>query len=99
VRTITQYNPERFNPGSIPGREQSINNLNYRIMTEIKVKEMQAGGRYHVCGDIENGFKDGKPYICHEEVTRVVTRITDTHIICECGRKFLINGNLKIREI
>jgi hypothetical protein len=66
--------------------------------TKIQVKEIKIGSRYHICGDIENGFRDGKPYICHEEVTRVVTRVTDTHIICECSRKFLINEKLIIKE-
>lgn len=59
-------------------------------------KEIEIGQWYHLSGDIENGYMDGKPYISHEEVTRVVTRVTDTHIICECGRKFLINENLKL---
>ncbi len=62
----------------------------------MTVKEIEIGQWYHLSGDIENGYMDGKPYISHEEVTRVVTRVTDTHIICECGRKFLINDNLKL---
>lgn len=62
----------------------------------MTVKEIEIGQRYHLSGDIENGYMDGKTYISHEEVTRVVTRVTDTRIICECGRKFLINENLKL---
>lgn len=62
----------------------------------MTAKEIEIGQWYHLSGDIENGYMDGKPYISHEEVTRVVTRVTDTHIICECGRKFLINENLKL---
>lgn len=62
----------------------------------MNVKAIEIGQRYHLSGDIENGYMDGKPYISHEEVTRVVTRVTDTHVICECGRKFLINDNLKL---
>lgn len=62
----------------------------------MTVKEIEIGQWYHLSGDIENGYMDGKPYISHEEVTRVVTRVTDTHIICECGRKFRINDNLKL---
>lgn len=62
----------------------------------VTVKEIEIGQWYHLSGDIENGYVDGKPYTSHEEVTRVVTRVTDTHIICECGRKFLINENLKL---
>lgn len=53
----------------------------------MKVQEIEVGKEYHFTGDIENGFRDGKPFISHEEVTRKIRRITDTHIICECGRK------------
>ena len=62
----------------------------------VKIKDIEVGKEYHLSGDIENGYVDGKPYICHEEVTRVVKRVTDTHIFCECGRRFLINENLKV---
>lgn len=62
----------------------------------VTVKEIETGQWYHLSGDIENGYIGGKPNTSHEEVTRVVTRITGTHIICECGRKFLINENLKL---
>lgn len=62
----------------------------------VKVKDVEIGKWYHLSGDIENGYMDGKPYISHEEVTRVVKRVTDTHIICECGRRFIINENLKV---
>jgi hypothetical protein len=62
----------------------------------MTAKEIEIGKWYHLSGDIENGYMNGKPNIDHEEVTRVVTRVTDTHIICECGRRFLINENLKL---
>lgn len=62
----------------------------------MTAKEIQIGKWYHLSGDIENGYMDGKPYISHEEVTRVVKRVTDTHIVCECGRRFIINENLKV---
>ena len=29
---------------------------------------------------------------------RVVKRITDTHVVLECGRMFIINDNLKIEK-
>jgi hypothetical protein len=64
----------------------------------MNIKGIQTGKRYHLSGDIENGYMNGNPIIDHEEVTRVVTRITDTQIICECGRKFIINDNLKVTE-
>ena len=62
----------------------------------MKVEEIEIGKEYHLTGDIENGYKDGKPYVSHEEVTRVVKRITEKRIVCECGRSFLINENLEI---
>jgi hypothetical protein len=64
----------------------------------MKAQEIETGKRYWISGDLENGFFNGKPYICHEEVTRVVTRVTDTHVICECSRRFLNNQNLKIEQ-
>lgn len=65
----------------------------------MDIREIQVGKRYFLSGDIENGYnKDGKPVISHEEVTRFIKLITDTHIICECDRKFLINQNLQITE-
>lgn len=63
---------------------------------KVTVKEIEIGQWYHLSGDLENGYKYGQPNICHEEVTRKITRVTDTHIICECGRRFLINKNLII---
>lgn len=62
----------------------------------MTAEEIEIGKWYHLSGDIENGYMNGKPNINHEEVTRVITRVTDNHIICECGRKFLINENLKV---
>lgn len=59
----------------------------------MKAKDIIVGGRYHLSGDIQNGS-----FVTHEEVTRKVTRVTDTHIVCECGRRFIINENLKINE-
>lgn len=62
----------------------------------MTAKEIEIGKWYHLSGDIENGYINGKPNITREEVTRVVTRVTGTHVICECGRRFLINENLKL---
>lgn len=67
-------------------------------MKAKKVSEELIGKYCHISGDLENGYFNGKPYICHENITRVITRITDAHIICECGRKFLKNQNLEIVE-
>ena len=65
----------------------------------MKNQTIEAGIKYHIKGDLENGFRDGKPFICHEEVIRKVTRTTDSHVICECGRKFLNNENLILSRI
>ncbi|WP_390471691.1 hypothetical protein [Bacteroides ovatus] len=62
----------------------------------MTAKEIETGKWYHLSGDIENGYVDGKPHTSHEEVTRIVKRVTDTHIVCECGRRFIINENLKV---
>lgn len=62
----------------------------------MTVKEIEIGKRYNLSGDIENGYVNGKPHISHEEVTRIITRVTDTRIFCECGRRFLINENLTL---
>ena len=67
-------------------------------MKTTEVNDSIIGKRCRISGDLQNGYKDGKPYICHENITRVITRITDTHVICECGRRFLNNQNLKIEE-
>lgn len=60
---------------------------------QVKIKDIIKGRWYNLSGDIKNGN-----YITHEEVTRRITRITEDYIFCECGRKFIINRNLKITE-
>lgn len=62
----------------------------------VEVNEIEIGQRYHISGDIINGMKKGKPYISHDDVTRKIKRVTNTHVICECDRKFIINKNLKV---
>ena len=59
----------------------------------IDISKVTVGLRYRVSGDLQNGS-----YITHEDVVRKISRITDTHIVCECGRKFIINRNLKIEK-
>lgn len=63
------------------------------IMNTNKVElcDLIVGRWYHLKGDIQNG-----DFVTKEEVSRKITRITDKHIICECGRKFIINENLII---
>jgi len=61
----------------------------------MNIQNIEVGKTYNLSGDIENGWFEGKPFISHENVTRKVVRITDTHIICECGRKFIKNDKLE----
>lgn len=67
-------------------------------MKTTDVNDIIIGKWYQISGDLQNGYMNGEPYICHEDITRVITRITDTHVICECGRRFLKNQNLKVVE-
>lgn len=61
--------------------------------------EITVGLRYRVSGDLANGhYSDGTPCTTHDDVVRVIKRITDTHVILECGREFIINDNLKIEK-
>ena len=65
----------------------------------MKINEVTIGLRYRVSGDLANGrYTDGTQRITHEDVVRVIKRITDTHVILECGRRFIINDNLKIEK-
>lgn len=59
----------------------------------MKVTEIMVGLRYRISGDLQNGN-----YVTHDDVVRKITRITDTHVICECGRRFIINSNLSIEK-
>ena len=60
----------------------------------IDISKVTVGLRYRVSGDLQNGS-----YITHEDVVRKITRITDTHIVCECGRKFIINKQTDILKM
>ncbi len=65
----------------------------------MNVNEVIVGLRYRVSGDLANGhYADGTPRISHDDVVRVIKRVTDTHVILECGRMFIINENLKIEN-
>lgn len=59
----------------------------------MKVTEIMVGLRYRISGYLQNGN-----YVTHDEVVRKITRITDTHVICECGRRFIINSDLNIEK-
>lgn len=63
------------------------------IMNTNKVElcDLIEGRWYHLKGQIQNG-----DFITNEDVSRKITRITDKHIYCECGRKFIINDKLII---
>lgn len=62
-------------------------------MNTIKVKDLVKGCYYRFQGDLQNGN-----FITHEDVVRLISYITETHIHLECGRKFIINKNLVITE-
>lgn len=59
----------------------------------MKIEDVTIGVRYRISGDLQNGS-----YVTHDDVVRKITRITTTHVICECGRRFIINENLKIEK-
>lgn len=59
----------------------------------MKVKDIKVGQRYNLQGNIQNG-----DYVTRENVTRKVVRITDKHIVCECGRKFIIDNDLVVTK-
>ena len=59
----------------------------------MKIEDVIIGVRYRISGDLQNGS-----YVTHDDVVRKITRITAIHVICECGRRFIINGNLKIEK-
>lgn len=59
----------------------------------MKIEDVIIGVRYRISGDLKNGS-----YITHDDVVRKIIRITDTYVICECGRQFIINENLKIEK-
>ena len=59
----------------------------------MKIEDVTIGVRYRISGDLQNGN-----YVTKEDVVRKITRITDTHVVCECGRRFIINDNLKIEK-
>lgn len=65
----------------------------------MNVQKCILGHQYKISGDLANGhYADGTPCITHDDVVRKVTKITGTHLICECGRKFIINDNLKVEK-
>lgn len=79
----------------LTSRVKALRNTN-KIMN---ANEVIVGLRYRVSGDLSNGrHADGTPIISHDDVVRVIKRITDTHVILECGRIFIINNNLKIEK-
>ena len=66
----------------------------------MKTTDIVPGKRYFLSGDIANGRNvDGSLRTSHEEVSRKVLKVTSSHVICECGRKFIINDNLVIKNI
>lgn len=62
-------------------------------MKAIKVKDICVGEEYTLKGNIQNGN-----FVTRENVTRKVVRITDKHIVCECGRRFIIDKDLVVTK-
>ena len=58
---------------------------------KLKIKDLVCGIQYRFCGDVQNGN-----IITHENVLRKLVAITSTHLILECGRRFIINRNLVV---
>lgn len=57
---------------------------------EISISEVREGVTYDIHGDLDP---------CgHDTVVRKVVRVLEKHILCECGRKFIINDNLHVYE-
>ena len=55
---------------------------------EISISEVREGVTYDIHGDLDP---------CgHDTVVRKVVRVLEKHILCECGRKFIINDNLHV---
>ena len=59
----------------------------------MKIEDVVIGLRYRVSGDLQNGS-----HVTHDDVVRKITRITEKYVICECGRMFIINNNLRIEK-
>lgn len=57
----------------------------------MKPCEVIPGREYTLRGYIQNGA-----HVTLENVTRKVIRVTQSHIYCECGRKFIINDSLLV---
>lgn len=59
--------------------------------TKVQITDLKKGIRYRFKGDLQNGS-----FVTKEDVVRKISYITDTHVVLECGRKFIINENLDI---
>ena len=66
-------------------------------MNTIKIDNTDK--HYRIKGNIENGWIDGKPYICKENVVRRIKYATNEKLHLECGRVFLIDNDLEIEEL
>lgn len=62
-------------------------------------QEIIIGRHYLISGNIANGRNaDGTPVITKDIVVRKVTRVTATHVILECGRRFIIDKDLNVTD-
>ena len=66
-------------------------------MESITPSQIIIGCRYQLTGNIVNGRKaDGSVNTTHENVVRKVTNVTQDYVVCECGRRFIIDSELNI---
>ena len=55
---------------------------------------------YRIKGNINNGTNaDGTPRFDKENVVRKLKYATDTELVAECGRRFIIDKDLTIGEL
>lgn len=58
---------------------------------------IKSGYKYVISGNLSNGYKaDGTPNTTFETIVSKVVRVTDTHVICEYGRRFIKDNTLTV---
>ena len=63
----------------------------------MKTSDIIIGKRYRISGNIRNGRKaDGSANFNHDDVVRKIVKVTPDYIICECGRKFIVDSKLNV---
>ena len=65
----------------------------------MNLKDVILGKTYRIQGNMQNGMKDGKPFIHPADYTRPIKGISAEKVFCVCGRVFLIDADLKIERV